>query len=413
MSNKRGLPQFAPIESKSQYTPIQQSMPEPTPIEKTIAMLKKLKKWIYLDAMKDKYLINQGKKGKKGDEKYLNDSGVPVWRKEYNGQLEKEDREYLVNGIIDAIKVSKEITKEEEERIKNYINSILNKNKYFSDGFGDLVKLLDIKSPNTNPYIFSAKSPNILSNIFLYLNNPGMEPKLYTYNMTKGQTIDFLVSENKRNLSESELNEANDSIKNLVSEIKEKNDKIKDLESNGESASKEIKEKDILIEKLVKEIQIQQDRYDNLKEFNKSIMPTVNDFNQLKATASELLKRSDTNYLDQLASKYAADVSFRKKIPSIKTEIANNNKDFSDAQINEVIARALEKNNKYLKTVAANPDLFDRDMSNDTIQKENEQFQSKLRQQNLRYILPKFIERREKLVENTLNPNLLKGAFAI
>lgn len=402
MSNKSGLPQFAPTESKPQFVPIE-SKPEPTPIEKTIAMLKKLKEWIYDGSMKDKYLSNQGKKG---NEKYLDDRRVPVWRKEYNGWLEEDDRKTLVGGIIDAIKVSKKITTEEEERIKQYINSILNKNKYFSNGFDDLVKLLNIKSSNTDPYIFSTKSPNILSNIFLYLDNPGMEPKLYTYDTVKGQTIDFLVSENKRNLSESELDKANDSIKDLLNRLKQ-------LEINEESSSKKIKEKDELIKELIQKIQIQQDRYDNLKEFNKNIMPTVNDFNQLKAAASELLKRSDTNYLDQLASKYAADVSFRKKIPSIRTEIANNNKDFSAAQINEVIARALEKNDKYMKTVAANPDLFDRDMSNDTIQKENEQFQSKLRQQNLRYILPKFIERREKLVENTLNPNLLKGAFAI
>lgn len=396
---------------RPQLAPIQSSMPEPTPIEKTIKMLKELRKWIYQDAMKDKYLVNQGKKG---SEKYLDDRRVPVWRKEYNGQLTENDRNELVNGIIDAIKVSKEITEEEEKHIKNYINSILNENKYFSDGFDDLVDSLDINPSNKNdPYIFSTKSPNILSNIFLYLKHPDMDPKIYTYDMIKGQNIDFLVSENKRNLIESKLNTANGSIKDLVSGIKEKDNKIKELEENGESASKEIKEKNVLIDKLFKEIQIQQDRFENLKEFNKSIMPTVNDFNHLKSTANELLKRSDTNYLDQLASKYAADVSFRKKIPSIKTEIANNNKDFSAAQINEVIARALEKNDKYLKTVAANPDLFDRDMSNDTIQKENEQFQSKLRQQNLRYILPKFIERREKLVENTLNPNLLKGAFAI
>lgn len=396
------LSQF-PTEYKPKYEPIQRSVPEPTPIEKTIEKLKALKRWIYQGDMKDKYLVNQGKKG---NEKYLDDKRVPVWREEYNGQLEENDRNYLLNEIIDAIKLSKKITTEEETNIKKFINSILDKNKYFSNGFDDFVNSLDINKSNTNPYVFTTKSPNILSNIFLYLHNPGMEPKLYTHNMIIGQSVDFIVSENKRNLNESELNKANDSIKELIS-------KIKQLKETGESSDKEIKEKDGLIKELIQKIQIQQDRYDNLKEFNKNIMPTVNDFNYLKATASELLKRSDTNYLDQLASKYAADISFRKKIPSIRTQIANNNKDFSEAQINEVIARALEKNDKYLKTIAANPDLFDRDMSNDTIQKENEQFQSKLRQQNLRYILPKFIERREKLVENTLNPELLKGAFAI
>lgn len=403
MSGKSGPPQIASIK---------QSIPEPTPIEKTIKMLQQLRKWIYQEQMKDKYLVNQGKKG---DEKYLNDKRVPVWRKEYNGRLMQKDHDYLVNGIINAIKVSKQITKEDETQIKHYIDSILNENKYFSDGFDDFVNSLNIKSSsNTDPYIFStARSPNILSNIFLYLNHPDMEPKIYTYNMVKTKNIENIVLENIKNLKEHDLNDANDSIKYLVNKIKEEDDRIKQLESNGESASKEIEEKDKSIKELVQKIQIQQDRYDNLREFNKSIMPTINDFNQLKSTASELLKRSNTNYLDQLASKYAADVSFRKKIPSIKTEIANNNKDFTEAQINEVIARALEKNDKYLKTVAANPDLFERDMSNDTIQKENEQFQSKLRQQNLRYILPKFIERREKLVENTLNPNLLKGAFAI
>lgn len=395
MSNNSGLPKLAPIESK----------PEPTPIEKTIEKLQQLRKWIYDGSMKDKYLVNQGKKG---GEKYLDDNGIPVRREKYNGWLAEEDRKTLVDGIIDAIKLSKEITEKEEAQIKKYINSILNKNKYFSNEFDDFVNSLNINTPNKNdPYIFStSRSPNILSNISLYLKHPDMEPTIYTYNMVKTKNIENIVLENTNNLRERKLDEANNEIKDLV-------DRIKQFETNKESSSKEIKEKDGLIKELIQKIQIQQDQYDNLKEFNKSVMPTVNDFNQLKATASELLKRSDTNYLDQLASKYAADVSFRKKIPSIKTEIANNNKDFSKAQINEVIARALEKNNKYLKTVAANPDLFERDMSNDTIQKENEQFQSKLRQQNLRYILPKFIERREKLVENTLNPNLLKGAFAI
>lgn len=395
MSNNSGLPKLAPIESK----------PEPTPIEKTIEKLQQLRKWIYDGSMKDKYLVNQGKKG---GEKYLDDNGIPVRREKYNGWLAEEDRKTLVDGIIDAIKLSKEITEKEEAQIKKYINSILNKNKYFSNEFDDFVNSLNINTPNKNdPYIFStSRSPNILSNISLYLKHPDMEPTIYTYNMVKTKNIENIVLENINNLRERKLDEANNEIKDLV-------DRIKQFETNKESSSKEIKEKDGLIKELIQKIQIQQDQYDNLKEFNKSVMPTVNDFNQLKATASELLKRSDTNYLDQLASKYAADVSFRKKIPSIKTEIANNNKDFSKAQINEVIARALEKNNKYLKTVAANPDLFERDMSNDTIQKENEQFQSKLRQQNLRYILPKFIERREKLVENTLNPNLLKGAFAI
>ena len=398
MSANNGWPQYVPI----QVSP----KPEPTPIEKTIAMLQNLRKWIYEGSMKDKYLVTQ--KNKKGDEKYLNDKKLPVWRKEYNGWLADDDRNDLVNGIINAIKLSKKITTEEETHIKHYIDSILKKNKYFSNGFDDFVNSLNINPSNkNNPYIFSTgRSPNILSNISLYLKHPDMDPQLYTYNMIKGQNIDFLVSENKRNLNESELNKANDSIKDLVNRIEQ-------LEAEGKSSNKEIEEKDKLVKELVRKIQIQQDRYNNLKEFNKNIMPTVNDFNHIKATADELLKRTDTNYLDQLASKYAADVSFRKKIPSIKTEIAKNNKDFSEAQINEVITRALEKNDKYLKTVAANPDLFDRDMSNDTIQKENEQFQSKLRQQNLRYILPKFIERREKLVENTLNPNLLKGAFAI
>lgn len=411
MSGKRGLPQFTPIDSTPQLAPIE-TTPQPTPIEKTINMLKVLKKWISQTSMKNKYLVDQGKKG---DEKYLDDSKVPAWRKEYNGWLTKDDRDDLVNGIIDAIKNSRKITTEEEKQIKKYINSILDKNKYFSEGFNAFVNSFDINSSNKNdPYIFAtSRSPNILSNIFLYLEHPGMEPKIYTYDMVKGRDVKNIVLENIKNLKESDLNDANDAIKYLLEAIDDKDNKIKQLELNGESSSKEIEEKDKLIKELVQKIQIQQDRYYNLKEFNKNVMPTINDFNQLKSTASELLKRSDTNYLDQLASKYAADVSFRKKIPSIKTEIAKNNKDFSDAQINEVIARALEKNDKFLKTVAANPDLFERDMSNDTIQKENEQFQSKLRQQNLRYILPKFIERREKLVENTLNPNLLKGAFAI
>ena len=40
-------------------------------------------------------------------------------------------------------------------------------------------------------------------------------------------------------------------------------------------------------------------------------------------------------------------------------------------------------------------------------------FDEKLRNQNLRYILPAMVERREKVIAHRLNPELLKGAFAI
>ena len=323
--------------------------------------------------------------------------------------------------------------KEQFEIAKNYLDYVkrtlttLNNNK-------ELVKNAYKYTLKNNPFIINQDDER--GDIFAHISNqillsaasnnknfkPSISKSVATRNTRSGEKT-ILNSYNKLLEAEEEekiRNEAKHAkeAKKALEEIQKEIERIK----NSNDLSN--KEKEEQINTIVKEMDRLRSEKDKLKEGIKisknqidTVVGGVEDI--LKNTKAqntalgELLKKNKSDILNDVALRLAGDPDLKKNIRKIKGDLKAANKDYSDGDINYIITKALSENERYLKTVAANPDLFERDMSNDTIQKENEQFQSKLRQQNLRYILPKFIERREKLVENTLNPNLLKGAFAI
>lgn len=249
--------------------------------------------------------------------------------------------------------------------------------------------------------------PKIANFILLRSINDTIAPKIQdsVSNMLDGKknAINTYITQRKTEIA-NELEIRNTELRNQINKIKESTDltdKQKEERINRIKAERDKLEKGIKISKnqIATVVDGVEDILKNTKVQNTAL--------------GELLKKNKSDILNDVALRLAGDPDLKKNIRKIKGDLKAANPTYSDGDINYIISKALSENERYLKTVAANPDLFERDMSNDTIQKENEQFQSKLRQQNLRYILPKFIERREKLVENTLNPNLLKGAFAV
>ena len=301
----------------------------------------------------------------------------------------------------------------QEDLVKEYIKKILSNVTYGDDNFNRFVALLDLKRGNSVPYKIHDSlyynSPNILDNAIFYVLHPKLGAKIRDKLMTEDDARDYEENIYKTN------------IQNLQKEIEGRK---KELEELTQSTDLTKKEQEKQIEKLKNEIaQAEYEKEEALKGvkiakegFNYVVggIKDIKDNSKIQNTAlGKLLEKNKSDILNDEALRLAGDPNLKKNIRKIKGDLKAANHGYSDGDINYIISKALSENERYMKTVAANPDLFERDMSNNTIQKENEQFQSKLRQQNLRYILPKFIERREKLVENTLNPNLLKGAFAI
>lgn len=344
---------------------------------------------------------NKYKKGDKLNENDIEDIALSVV-KAFNLSYKPMKRS---KGILGQFAGNMSIN-EQEDLAKEYVKNILSKVTYGDDNFNKFVASLDLKRGNKVPYsIYDSSyynSPNILQNTIFYVLHPSID----------AQIRDSLPDEQEI---------LNTTIINLKTEIDDKKKELEELLKRTDLTKKEQEKK---IEKLKDEIaQVEYEKDEALKGvkiakegFNYVVggIKDIKDNSKIQNTAlGELLKKNKSDILNDVALRLAGDPDLKKNIRKIKGDLKAFNPTYSDGDINYIISKALSENERYMKTVAANPDLFDRDMSNDTIQKENEQFQSKLRQQNLRYILPKFIERREKLVENTLNPNLLKGAFAI
>lgn len=304
------------------------------------------------------------------------------------------------------------------KKAKEYISSILSKVKYDSDDWKNFVKSInnainDIgQNGNINPYTLfpmnRVQSSNILSNTTFHIWNRTPKDKAQLY-MDKLPPIKSAISiiEDNFNLKKDKLENDIAERKKYLEGMKQEIDKMKKevKQTKDEKAQAEYDR-----DKALKGVKIAKEGFDYVV----GGIGDIKDNSKVQnAALGELLKKNKSDILNDVALRLAGDPNLKKNIRKIKGDLKAANPSYSDGDINYIITKALSENERYLKTVAANPDLFERDMSNDTIQKENEQFQSKLRQQNLRYILPKFIERREKLVENTLNPNLLKGAFAI
>ena len=331
-------------------------------------------------------------------------------------KLDEKDIEDIAKSILQVFKDAypqrkapilgndyKKLTKDEQENLAlETVKKILNDVTFEDETYNNFVSLLTLNTGKSVPYSFQRgvyfSAPSILDYTMFYMTHPNLPIQLGTKIKTDEEIYDEMIEDLKTKKEELEktLEGTDLTIKQKEKQIENLNEEIAKIEAEKEKALKGVKIAKEGFDYVVGGIG---DIKDNSKAQN--------------AALGELLKKNKSDILNDVALRLAGNPDLKKNIRKIKGDIKASNPNYSDGDINYIITKALSENDKYLKTVAANPDLFDRDMSNDTIQKENEQFQSKLRQQNLRYILPKFIERREKLVENTLNPELLKGAFAI
>lgn len=343
----------------------------------------------------------------------------------------KKSKEDIISNTLAAIKSVLESTKannivpishydidKQMEIARDFLRTIIgNLTSQTVAKFKDSYYRLIDKNPFGVGLDFSNKLgilPKIANFILLRSIDDGIEPKIQDSvgNMLDGKknAINYYISQRNKEIA----NELEQQITNLQNQIEEletrKNITEKQKQKQFDILNEQINQKEAEKKKLEKGIKISKNQIDTVVGGIKDIKDNSKIQN---AALGKLLEKNKSDILNDVALRLAGNPDLKKNIRKIKGDLKAANPDYSDGDINYIISKALSENERYLKTVAANPDLFDRDMSQDTIQKENEQFQSKLRQQNLRYILPKFIERREKLVENTLNPELLKGAFAI
>lgn len=346
----------------------------------------------------------------------LNNNGIEYITKSLIDILNQSIITNNSNPIVNEDKYG--ITKKQQlEKAEEYFRSILQKINVDDKGWDEFLSsisiLLTIKDSPHSPHSLKIDEnlihPNILTNAAWYVAN-NIQPKdakIYINNIDDNNDKQFgpmravsVVKKEYEELSEQRENKQQEKIKNIESEIG----------VQGEQIMKGQK----IINRLMDENSKLREENTQQEELIGKLKITRREMNDVKSDIHKLSTKNQLDILNGVALTYAADPKLKQHIGDVRKALKSDPKlELEDNQINYIITKALSENDRYLKTIAANPDLFDRDMSQDTIQKENEQFQSKLRQQNLRYILPAFIERRDKLVENTLNPNLLKGAFAI
>ena len=326
--------------------------------------------------------------------------------------------DHLIANIVSAFKYSNgtlnnavnKIFGQNDDGIKakvtKFIKGVLKDVKVGDKNYNKFVSHLKIDESNNTPFSLNTDTnlgnPNIMAEIVFYSKYPELGAEIRDKLMTEDGVREF---------KENKFNELIAEKERQLEELIYRTDLTKkEQEKQIEKLKNEIAQAEYEKEEALKGVKIAKEGFNYVVGGIKDIKDNSNIQNTV---LGELLKKNKSDILNDVALRLAGDPDLKKNIRKIKGDLKASNPTYSDGDINYIITKALSENDRYLKTVAANPDLFDRDMSQDTIQKENEQFQSKLRQQNLRYILPKFIERREKLVENTLNPELLKGAFAI
>ena len=360
------------------------------------SILDELIEWLYSDDMADKYLT----KNEKGELILRNPPAT----------LDEYDIETVANYIIVAIEQAQvSLSKNnilnhfnDNELVLKYIKGILSNVGFRTKEFGRFRQKLEVPETKLDPTSITNKkninNPNILTNIAYYVSNPEQPIRLYDKLPTK--------SELTKNIKDY----YNEKLENLENSIAVKEKELKELLARTDLTDKEKDEQNKKLEEEIAQLKAERDKArkgfqiakDNVEDATKKI----NDIHTL-------ITQDERKILDDIARRYGYDPSFKENLRKTREELKAPPYNLDDNQINYIITKASDDYAHMRKMMESNPDMFDRDMSQDTIQKENEQFQSKLRQQNLRYILPKFIERREKLVENTLNPELLKGAFAI
>lgn len=304
------------------------------------------------------------------------------------------------------IRTDSKFTKEEQLEIaRNFLNSV----KKSIEGINNNYEIIQ----NAYKYVLKENPFNIYTDddrgdIFAQISNQILLASAFNNKNLKPSLSSSIETRNTRHGEKAAINK----YYQLLEKEEAKNKQNQSEQKIGQLES-DVKEKGDIIERGKKIVDDLQGQNKNLKGKLTDAQILRNEVDEVKADIKQLLEKNKSDILNDKALRLAGDPDLKKNIRKIKGDLKAANPYYSDGDINYIISKALSENERYMKTVAANPDLFERDMSNDTIQKENEQFQSKLRQQNLRYILPKFIERRDKLVENTLNPNLLKGAFAV
>lgn len=340
------------------------------------------------DLMTDDY-AKKYKKGDKLDEKDITDIAKSILQvfKDAYGQRKAP---ILGTGYN---KLTKE---QQEDLVLEYVTKILNDVTFGDEKYNTFVSLLTLNTGGGVPYSFEKNlyftNPSILDDAMFYMTHKNLPIQLRTKIKTDEQIYNEMIEE-------------------LNAQIENKKKLIEELEQSAD-LTKQQKEKEI--EKLNEEIARYEEKIANERKTFKIAKDNVEGAAKKIDDIHTLLTGDERKILDDIARHYGYDRSFKQHIGDVRKALKANTKlNLDDNQINYIITKASEDYDHMRKMMESNQDLFDRDMSQDTIQKENEQFQSKLRQQNLRYILPKFIERREKLVENTLNPELLKGAFAI
>ena len=147
-----------------------------------------------------------------------------------------------------------------------------------------------------------------------------------------------------------------------------------------------------------------------------------------KAIRKKAVADATQEIVDNFEKKHNEE-SVEKQIKNTITKIAKNKElmNLSKEQLKDYLRDAYEiydenaLNNMMNAVVAkraellANDQLKQEEMTEIDIGKLQEQsqrdFEKKLNDQNLRYILPAQIEKRERLVQNRLNPELLKGGY--
>lgn len=408
--------------------------------------LSNLRKWLMSDKMKEKYLN-------------IDDDGK-LHFKPGKPSLDNDDINTVVNYIKKALSEStgslprssivfKFSDEEINKHIENYLKGLLSTMPYHDNDFLRFIKeLTNIEQTKADPYSITDENnknnPNVITNIIYYALNSKQPIRLYDKLPTTDELIGIVINdatqqakakaneayaqvikEKQKQLKdlEGKLSEYENNVSNLNSQIEKLTYKLEKGKGDKQAIEKELEQKNAELEKTMKGLEITKKDYsyvlngieellDDSGKQNIALNELLGDSKVQNAALGKLLERNRSRELDERANKLIGDKQpIKSRIDSIREQLAAEK--FNENEINQIIAKALSKEEHYKRVVAANQDLFDRDMSPSTIQNENEQFQSKLRQQNLRYILPAFIERREKLVENTLNPNLLKGAFAI
>ena len=209
------------------------------------------------------------------------------------------------------------------------------------------------------------------------VDTSGVNKDTFTDNMDipydKDGSTDFIVDEAEKN----------DDFKKEIYDLEYKDPVIMTAEEYAKKARQAVKE----AKKMAAQVIV--DNFEK-KHNEKSVEE------QIKNTITKIAKdKSLMNLTKEQLKDYLRDAY------EISDENALNN------MMNAVVAKRAE--------LLANKQLKQEELTEIDISKLQEQsqrdFEKKLNDQNLRYILPAQIEKRERLVQNRLNPELLKGGY--